>query len=96
MILLTMLCLSQELGSLGLTDCVYEVSDADGRISTSNMTFRVDSDRDDDQFFYVEGTNIPNEWFKMTMTLGLNQTLDFTVNVLHIFRVTAFVSLLYL
>ncbi|XP_039750968.1 protocadherin-16-like isoform X2 [Pararge aegeria] len=86
-------CVVPELGSLGLTNCVYEVSDADGRISTSNMTFSIESYRNDDEIFFIQGDNIPNEWMKMTMTLGLNKSLDFTVNVLHIFRVTAFDSL---
>ncbi|XP_045767241.1 cadherin-23-like [Maniola jurtina] len=86
-------CVVPELGSLGLTNCTYEVSDADGRISTSNMTFSIDSERDDDEIFYVQGDNIPNDWYRMTMSLGLNRSLDFTANVLHIFRVTAFDSL---
>ncbi|XP_023948291.1 cadherin-23-like [Bicyclus anynana] len=86
-------CVIPELGSLGLTHCQYQVSDADGRISTSNMTFSIDSDRNDDEIFYIQGDNIANEWMRMTMTLGLKRSLDFTVNVLHIFRVTAFDSL---
>ncbi|CAH2040187.1 unnamed protein product, partial [Iphiclides podalirius] len=86
-------CRVPELGSPGPTDCVYQVTDADGEISTRFMTFKIDSDRGDESIFYIQGENIPNEWYRMTMTLGLNSSLNFETNALHIFSVTAFDSL---
>nr|XP_026498507.1 protein dachsous-like [Vanessa tameamea] len=86
-------CVIPELGEPRLTNCIYEVTDEDGEISTSAMTFEIDSDRNDDQIFYIRGETIPNQLKRMTMTLGLNQPLDFETNALHIFRVTAFDSL---
>ncbi|XP_050349459.1 protocadherin Fat 3-like [Nymphalis io] len=86
-------CLIPELEEPRLTDCIYEVTDEDGEISTSAMTFKIDSDRNDDQIFYILGQTIPTQLKRMTMTLGLSKSLDFETNALHIFRVTAFDSL---
>ncbi|VVD00119.1 unnamed protein product [Leptidea sinapis] len=86
-------CQVPEFSDTGHTTCVYEVSDEDGQISTSAMTFEIDSDRNDDQVFYMEGGNISPDWKRMTMTIGLNTHLDYELNALHIFRVTALDSL---
>ncbi|XP_068627415.1 cadherin-AgCad1-like [Battus philenor] len=86
-------CQVPELGEPGLTECVYQVTDADGEISTRFMTFKIDSDRGDEEIFYIHSANIQNEWFRMTMTLGINSSLNYESNALHIFRVTAFDSL---
>ncbi|XP_013167274.1 PREDICTED: cadherin-23-like isoform X1 [Papilio xuthus] len=86
-------CRVPELGDPGLTECVYQVTDADGEISTRFMTFEIDSDRGDEKIFYIQGDNIPNEWYRMTMTVGLNTSLNFETNALHVFRVTAYDSL---
>ncbi|NP_001037682.1 cadherin-like membrane protein precursor [Bombyx mori] len=86
-------CQVDELGEARLTECVYVVTDADGRISTQFMQFRIDSDRGDDKIFYIQGANIPGEWIRMTMTVGINEPLNFETNPLHIFSVTALDSL---
>ncbi|CAG4946142.1 unnamed protein product [Colias eurytheme] len=86
-------CVVPELNDPGLTSCVYEVSDEDGQISTSAMTFEISSDRNDDKIFYMVGGNISPDWKRMTMTVGVNATLNFEMNALHIFRVTALDSL---
>ncbi|CAG4933762.1 unnamed protein product [Parnassius apollo] len=86
-------CQVPELGDPGLTNCVYEVTDADGEISTRFMTFSIESDRGDENIFYIQGDNIENEWYRMTMTIGLNASLNYETNALHIFSVTAFDSL---
>lgn len=80
------------MGDPGLTECVYQVTDADGEISTRFMTFEIDSDRGDEKIFFIQGDNIQNEWYRMTMTVGLNTSLNFETNALHVFRVTAYVS----
>ncbi|CAH2085837.1 unnamed protein product [Euphydryas editha] len=85
-------CEVPELGEPRLTDCTYEVTDEDGRISISAMEFQIESDRNDDEIFYIYPQNIPNVWNRMTITLGLNRSLDFETNALHIFRITAFDS----
>lgn len=76
----------------GLTNCIYNVTDVDGEISTRFMKFRIDSDRDADKVFYIEGQNIQNEWTRMNMAIGLTEPLNFDTNALHIFQVTALVS----
>ncbi|XP_052759577.1 LOW QUALITY PROTEIN: cadherin-23-like [Galleria mellonella] len=82
-------CQVEELGEPGrLTNCTYEVWDADGLISTSAMTFRIDSNRDDDQIFYIDA-HIQENLFYMNMTIGLNRSLNFVDNALHIFTITA-------
>ncbi|XP_038217094.1 protocadherin Fat 1-like [Zerene cesonia] len=86
-------CVVPELNDPGLTDCIYEVSDEDGQISTSAMTFEISSDRNDGELFYMVGGNISPDWKRMTMTVGVNATLNFERNALHIFRVTALDSL---
>nr|AAM21151.1 cadherin [Manduca sexta] len=86
-------CRVPELGEPGLTECTYQVSDADGRISTEFMTFRIDSVRGDEETFYIERTNIPNQWMWLNMTLGVNTSLNFVTSPLHIFSVTALDSL---
>lgn len=75
-----------------MTNCTYEVTDIDGRISTSNMTFKIGSDRDDENFFYFIGEPDTSNWNRMTTTLGINRALDFEASALHIFTVTALVS----
>ncbi|CAK1543812.1 unnamed protein product [Leptosia nina] len=82
-------CVVPELREPGPTSCVYEVTDEDGRISTSAMTFAITSDRNDDEVFHVIGGDISSDWRKMTMTIGLNVSLNYEMNALHIFRVTA-------
>ncbi|CAH0723994.1 unnamed protein product, partial [Brenthis ino] len=86
-------CVIPELKEAHLSDCVYEVTDEDGEISTRFMRFEIESERNDSQIFYMLGQNIPNEWRRMTMTVGTNRSLDFEINALHVFRVTAFDSL---
>ncbi|XP_059054596.1 cadherin-23-like [Achroia grisella] len=82
-------CQVEELGDPDrLTDCTYEVWDADGYISTSAMQFRIDSNRDDDEIFRIESV-IRQNVFYMDMTLGLQRSLDFLQNALHIFSITA-------
>lgn len=56
------------------------------------MSFRVDSDRGDNETFYMKGANVPGEWMWMLMTVGINTPLNFETNPLHIFSVTALVS----
>nr|QCI02835.1 midgut cadherin-like protein [Chilo infuscatellus] len=82
-------CVVPELGYARLTECVYEVTDVDGRISTWNMTFEVHSDRNDDEIFYMKGENIENTWHTMLMTVGITRPLNFENNRLHIFTVVA-------
>ncbi|CAH0672561.1 unnamed protein product [Chilo suppressalis] len=82
-------CLVPELGEARLTECVYEVTDIDGKISTWNMTFEVLSDRNDDEIFYMKGENIENTWHTMLMTVGITRPLNFETNRLHIFTVVA-------
>lgn len=86
-------CYPQELGEPRLTDCIYQVSDADGEISTRFMTFEVSSERNDEDIFYMKGTNIPENWYIMNMTVGIYSPLNFETNALHVFQVTAFVSI---
>ncbi|OWR42519.1 cadherin membrane protein precursor [Danaus plexippus plexippus] len=86
-------CVVPELGDPRLTNCTYEVTDIDGRISTSNMTFKIGSDRDDENFFYFIGEPDTSNWNRMTTTLGINRALDFEASALHIFTVTALDSL---
>ncbi|KAM3956312.1 LOW QUALITY PROTEIN: cadherin-AgCad1-like [Aphomia sociella] len=81
-------CQVEELGGPRLTDCVYEVWDADGFISTSAMTYRIDSNRDDDEIFYID-SHIQQNVFYMNMTIGLLRALNFDTNALHIFTITA-------
>lgn len=85
----------QEHGEARLTDCVYQVSDVDGRISTEAMTFQVDSDRQEDvATFYMVGQTNPANWFVMNMTVAIRSPLNFETTALHIFSVTALVSVL--
>ncbi|XP_013192882.1 cadherin-23 [Amyelois transitella] len=87
-------CELEELGEPRLTDCVYEVTDADGAISTRFMTFRIDSNRPaDESIFYIQGETIPTDVYRMTMTIGINTTLNFETTALHVFNVTALDSL---
>ncbi|XP_045516186.1 cadherin-23-like isoform X1 [Pieris brassicae] len=86
-------CVIPEMSDIGLTNCVYDVTDDDGRISTTQMTFKISSDRNDDDMFHIVGGNISPDWKKMTMTIGLNVSLNYELNALHIFRVTALDSL---
>ncbi|GBP79467.1 Protocadherin Fat 4 [Eumeta japonica] len=83
----------RELSDPGPTSCVYNVTDADGAISTQHMTFRIDSDRGDDQVFDISSQLLPDEPRRMLMTLVLNSALNFEHNPLHIFSVTALDSL---
>ncbi|KAL4703213.1 hypothetical protein ACJJTC_004889, partial [Scirpophaga incertulas] len=85
----TSTCVTPELGEARLTECVYEVSDIDGEISTRFMTFYVLSDRGDDRIFYMRGENIPNEWYRMHMTVAITEPLDYVASPLHIFTVQA-------
>ncbi|XP_063827674.1 protocadherin Fat 3-like [Ostrinia nubilalis] len=87
-------CVIPEHGEARLTDCVYQVSDRDGEISTRFMTFRVDSSRAaDESIFYMVGEYDPSDWFNMKMTVGINSPLNFETTQLHIFSVTASDSL---
>ncbi|KAL0831789.1 hypothetical protein ABMA28_001327 [Loxostege sticticalis] len=87
---LTSACLVEEHGEARLTDCVYQVSDVDGRISTEAMTFQVDSDRQEDvATFYMVGQTNPANWFVMNMTVAIRSPLNFETTALHIFSVTA-------
>ncbi|XP_041988818.1 cadherin-23-like [Aricia agestis] len=86
-------CVVPELDDSTLTSCIYNVTDEDGQISTIAMTFEIESTRNDDEIFYMQGDLIPGEWNRMYMTVGLNQALNFETNALHIFRVTALDSL---
>lgn len=82
-------CQVDELGEARLTECVYNVHDPDGQISTSVMDFEIISDRGDEDIFYIEGHVNASNWFTMTMTIGIIQPLDFETNALHIFTVNA-------
>nr|AIA80598.1 mutant cadherin [Pectinophora gossypiella] len=82
-------CQVPELGEPRLTDCVYQVSDEDGRLSIEPMTFRLTSDREDVQIFYVEPAHITGDWFNMQITIGILSALNFESNPLHIFQITA-------
>ncbi|XP_063386111.1 protein dachsous-like [Cydia fagiglandana] len=82
-------CQVDELGDARLTECVYNVHDPDGQISTSVMAFEIESDRGDEDIFYIEGHVNSSDWFTMTMTIGIQQPLDFEANALHIFTVNA-------
>ncbi|XP_063374408.1 cadherin-23-like [Cydia amplana] len=82
-------CQVDELGDARLTECVYNVHDPDGQISTSVMAFEITSDRGDEDVFYIEGRVNTSDWFTMTMTIGIQQPLDFEANALHIFTVDA-------
>ncbi|XP_063540838.1 protocadherin Fat 1-like [Cydia strobilella] len=82
-------CQVDELGDARLTECVYNVHDPDGQISTSVMAFEIISDRGDEDTFYIEGHVDSSDWFTMTMTIGIQQSLDFEANALHIFTVNA-------
>ncbi|XP_075975778.1 cadherin-AgCad1-like [Anticarsia gemmatalis] len=86
-------CQIPETEEPGLTHCTYNVTDADGEISTRFMRFTIESDRDDDEVFLIQGDNEPGQWMWMHMTLGLKTQLNFDENALHIFRVTAWDSL---
>ncbi|XP_072929388.1 cadherin-AgCad1-like [Epargyreus clarus] len=86
-------CVIPEMTVTGLSNCIYTVTDVDGEISTRFMTFRIDSDREADKVFYIQGQNIPNEWTRMQMTIGVTEPLNFDTNALHIFQVTALDSL---
>nr|QNS31153.1 cadherin [Cnaphalocrocis medinalis] len=83
-------CQVDELGEPRATDCVYTVRDADGQISTSVMSFRVESNRpSDEQIFVMKGANVENDWFTMTMTVHITEPLNFETNALHVFNVIA-------
>ncbi|CAH0582882.1 unnamed protein product [Chrysodeixis includens] len=86
-------CEIPEPGTHGRTACAYTVSDADGRISTEFMTYKIDSDRNDQDFFELVNDHTIDADEKIThMVLYLHKDLDFEVNPLHIFSVTAFDS----
>ncbi|XP_047999380.1 protocadherin Fat 1-like [Leguminivora glycinivorella] len=82
-------CQVDELGEARLTECVYNVHDPDGQISTSVMAFEIVSDRGDEDIFHIQGHVDSSDWFTMTMTIGIKQPLDFEANALHIFSVKA-------
>ncbi|XP_073952672.1 cadherin-AgCad1-like [Choristoneura fumiferana] len=86
-------CQTEELGEARLTECVYDLTDADGQISTTAMTFEIISDRGDEQIFYIRAENVPGDWFSMKITVGITQPLNFETNPLHIFTVHALDSL---
>nr|AEA29692.1 cadherin [Trichoplusia ni] len=83
-------CEIPEPGELGRTSCVYTVTDADGRLSTEFMTYEIESDRDDADYFELVNDHTIDPDDKTThMVLYLHKALDFELNPLHIFRVTA-------
>ncbi|CAG9787433.1 unnamed protein product [Diatraea saccharalis] len=82
-------CVVPELGDARLTECVYEVTDRDGEISTRFMTFEVLSERNDNEIFYMKGEYNSADWQTMTMTVGITRPLDFETNRLHSFTVVA-------
>nr|AAV80768.1 cadherin-like Cry1Ac receptor [Heliothis virescens] len=86
-------CDIPEHGETGTTECKYVVSDADGEISTRFMTFEIESDRNDEEYFELVRENIQGQWMYVHMRLILNKPLDYEENPLHLFRVTALDSL---
>ncbi|XP_026330204.1 protocadherin Fat 4-like [Hyposmocoma kahamanoa] len=83
-------CQVPELGEAPrLTDCAYRVSDLDGELSIRVMTFEINSDRNDEEIFSITSSRIPFDQFNMTMTIGLQTTLNFETSPLHIFQITA-------
>ncbi|XP_048489545.1 cadherin-87A-like [Plutella xylostella] len=76
-----------------LTDCVYDVTDADGYISTGFMTYSLSSDRGDELLFDVDSQEVENDQYRLRMTIKLLQPLNYETNMIHIFSVTAFDSL---
>ncbi|XP_053605469.1 protocadherin Fat 3-like [Plodia interpunctella] len=87
-------CELEELGEPHLTECVYEVTDADGAISTRFMTFTINSNRpDDESIFCIQSEVIPTDVYRMTMTIGITRALNFETTELHVFNITALDSL---
>nr|ASV70529.1 cadherin-like protein [Hyphantria cunea] len=85
-------CEIPETAEPSLTDCWYNVTDADGYMSTNFMTFKLESERNDNEIFSID-QETTNDQYRMYMKLRLKSNLDFAINALHIFRVTAFDSL---
>lgn len=86
-------CNLPELVEPHVTECKYIVSDADGLISTSVMSYHIDSERGDEKVFELTRKDYPGDWTKVYMVLELKKSLDYEENPLHIFRVTASDSL---
>lgn len=82
-------CNAKEMGEPRLTDCVYEVTDEDGEISTRFMTFDIESNRGDERRFGIESAYNPQDWYRMTITITIKEPLDFEISALHIFTVVA-------